>query len=194
MRVSKLFFISVVFFLISCSSSEVTLVSNNGEKVSLEEVSHQLNEWQIQQEKLEKLSALESDLQMLVKAITVNNELSALPKSLNSEKDVIIHGSLEDEIIEETDTANDASLKQAPPGNFSVTIGSYLSDIRATQQKERLITTLPNLLTVLQVDTSARQQQNITLYDLQVNGFNSPEQAKAFCFLLIKKGGICKLS
>ncbi|WP_217874754.1 SPOR domain-containing protein [Pseudoalteromonas shioyasakiensis] len=148
-------------------------------------------EWQNQQPSIERLSAMEKDLALLIEVLSANSDLTAL-QSEEPQNDVIIHQSEQTQVLKASSTDSlEAIIAANKAAEAGVQLGLYLTPKKVSYQVLKLKRDYPAVLNGLDFRFKTREQKGVTLYGLRVGPFANYTQATAFCEIAKRMGQTC---
>lgn len=188
--------ITITILLNGCSSN-----ANKPEKqpalISDQQVKEYVQQWHSQQDSINRLAAMEADLQLLIMALSADTNIAENPASLRQTDVAVVHSrgevnkSLESKTTEPTLTAANleaSNLNDSLPG---AQLGLYLKPQLVRTQIARLHRQYPNAFSQLSFVMTERQNKGVTLYGLRVGPFKSYTEANTFCSLAQNLGQKC---
>ncbi len=148
-------------------------------------------EWQNQQPSIERLSAMEKDLALLIEVLSANSDLTAL-QSAEPQNDVIIHQSEQTQVLKASSTDSlEAIIAANKAVEAGVQLGLYLTPKKVSYQVLKLKRDYPAALNGLDFRFKTREQKGVTLYGLRAGPFANYTQATAFCEIAKRMGQTC---
>lgn len=148
-------------------------------------------EWQNQQPSIERLSAMEKDLALLIEVLSANSDLTAL-QSEEPQNDVIIHQSEQTQAQQTSSTDSlEAIIAANKAAEAGVQLGLYLTPKKVSYQVLKLKRDYPAALNGLDFRFKTREQKGVTLYGLRAGPFENYTQATAFCEIAKRMGQTC---
>ncbi|WP_082665673.1 SPOR domain-containing protein [Pseudoalteromonas sp. XI10] len=148
-------------------------------------------EWQNQQPSIERLSAMEKDLALLIEVLSANSDLTAL-QSAEPQNDVIIHQSEQTQVQHASSTDSlEAIIAANKAAEAGVQLGLYLTPKKVSHQVLKLKRDYPAVLNDLDFRFKTREQKGVTLYGLRAGPFANYTQATAFCEIAKRMGQTC---
>ena len=148
-------------------------------------------EWQNQQPSIERLSAMEKDLALLIEVLSANSDLTAL-QSEEPQNDVIIHQSEQTQVLKASSTDSlEAIIAANKAAEAGVQLGLYLTPKKVSYQVLKLKRDYPAVLNGLDFRFKTREQKGVTLYGLRAGPFENYTQATAFCEIAKRMGQTC---
>ena len=148
-------------------------------------------EWQNQQPSIERLSAMEKDLALLIEVLSANSDLTAL-QSAEPQNDVIIHQSEQTQVLKASSTDSlEAIIAANKAAEAGVQLGLYLTPKKVSHQLLKLKRDYPAVLNDLDFRFKTREQKGVTLYGLRAGPFANYTQATAFCEIAKRMGQTC---
>lgn len=148
-------------------------------------------EWQNQQPSIERLSAMEKDLALLIEVLSANSDLTAL-QSAEPQNDVIIHQSEQTQVQQASSTDSlEAIIAANKAAEAGVQLGLYLTPKKVSYQVLKLKRDYPAVLNDLDFRFKTREQKGVTLYGLRAGPFANYTQATAFCEIAKRMGQTC---
>lgn len=148
-------------------------------------------EWQNQQPSIERLSAMEKDLALLIEVLSANSDLTAL-QSAEPQNDVIIHQSEQTQVLKASSTDSlEAIIAANKAAEAGVQLGLYLTPKKVSYQVLKLKRDYPAVLNDLDFRFKTREQKGVTLYGLRAGPFANYTQATAFCEIAKRMGQTC---
>ena len=148
-------------------------------------------EWQNQQPSIERLSAMEKDLALLIEVLSANSDLTAL-QSAEPQNDVIIHQSEQTQVQQASSTDSlEAIIAANKAAEAGVQLGLYLTPKKVSYQVLKLKRDYPAALNGLDFRFKTREQKGVTLYGLRAGPFENYTQATAFCEIAKRMGQTC---
>ncbi|MCK8127109.1 SPOR domain-containing protein [Pseudoalteromonas sp. 2CM39R] len=148
-------------------------------------------EWQNQQPSIERLSAMEKDLALLIEVLSANSDLTAL-QSAEPQNDVIIHQSEQTQVLKASSTDSlEAIIAANKAAEAGVQLGLYLTPKKVSYQVLKLKRDYPAVLNGLDFRFKTREQKGVTLYGLRAGPFANYTQATAFCEIAKRMGQTC---
>ncbi|MEQ3441657.1 SPOR domain-containing protein [Pseudoalteromonas sp. BZP1] len=148
-------------------------------------------EWQNQQPSIERLSAMEKDLALLIEVLSANSDLTAL-QSAEPQNDVIIHQSEQTQVLKASSTDSlEAIIAANKAVEAGVQLGLYLTPKKVSYQVLKLKRDYPAVLNGLDFRFKTREQKGVTLYGLRAGPFANYTQATAFCEIAKRMGQTC---
>lgn len=148
-------------------------------------------EWQNQQPSIERLSAMEKDLALLIEVLSANSDLTAL-QSAEPQNDVIIHQSEQTQVQQASSTDSlEAIIAANKAAEAGVQLGLYLTPKKVSHQVLKLKRDYPAVLNDLDFRFKTREQKGVTLYGLRAGPFANYTQATAFCEIAKRMGQTC---
>ncbi|MBE0376074.1 SPOR domain-containing protein [Pseudoalteromonas prydzensis] len=188
--------ITITILLIGCSSN-----AHDPEKqpalISDQQVKEYVQQWHSQQDSINRLAAMEADLQLLIMALSANTDIAENPAALRQNDVAVVHNSgevskpLESETTEPTLTAANpeaSNLNDSLPG---AQLGLYLKPQLVRTKITRLHRQYPNAFSQLSFVITERQNKGVTLYGLRVGPFQNYNEANVFCSLAQNLGQKC---
>ena len=148
-------------------------------------------EWLNQQPSIERLSAMEKDLALLIEVLSANSDLTAL-QSAEPQNDVIIHQSEQTQAQQTSSTDSlEAIIAANKAAEAGVQLGLYLTPKKVSYQVLKLKRDYPAALNGLDFRFKTREQKGVTLYGLRAGPFENYTQATAFCEIAKRMGQTC---
>jgi len=188
--------ITITILLNGCSSN-----AHDPEKqpalISDQQVKEYVQQWHSQQDSINRLAAMEADLQLLIMALSADTNIAENPASLRQTDVAVVHSSgevnkpLESETTEPTLTAANpeaSNLNDSLPG---AQLGLYLKPQLVRTKIARLHRQYPNAFSQLSFVMTERQNKGVTLYGLRVGPFQNYNEANVFCSLAQNLGQKC---
>ena len=188
--------ITITILLNGCSSN-----THDPEKqpalISDQQVKEYVQQWHSQQDSINRLAAMEADLQLLIMALSADTNIAENPVALRQNDVAVVHNSgevnkpLESETTEPTLTAANpeaSNLNDSLPG---AQLGLYLKPQLVRTKIARLHRQYPNAFNQLNFVMTERQNKGVTLYGLRVGPFKSYTEANTFCSLAQNLGQKC---
>jgi hypothetical protein len=149
-------------------------------------------EWQNQQPSIERLSAMEKDLALLIEVLSANSDLTVKPSQFEPQNDVIIHQSEQTQAQQTSSTDSlEAIIAANKAAEAGVQLGLYLTPKKVSYQVLKLKRDYPAALNGLDFRFKTREQKGVTLYGLRAGPFENYTQATAFCEIAKRMGQTC---
>lgn len=188
--------ITITILLNGCSSN-INKPEKQPALISDQQVKEYVQQWHSQQDSINRLAAMEADLQLLIMALSADTNIAENPASLRQTDVAVVHSSgevnkpLESETTEPTLTAANpeaSNLNDSLPG---AQLGLYLKPQLVRTKIARLHRQYPNAFSQLSFVMTERQNKGVTLYGLRVGPFQNYNEANVFCSLAQNLGQKC---
>lgn len=166
--------------------------------ISDQQVKEYVQQWHSQQDSINRLAAMEEDLQLLIMALSADTNIAENPAVLRQNDVAIVHSSDDLQLSQLNNAANQQT--QAPANNYQphltdplpgAQLGLYLKPQRVKTQIVRLQQQYPQAFSQLSFVMTERQNKGVTLYGLRVGPFQNYNEANIFCSLAQNLGQKC---
>ncbi|ALS32155.1 hypothetical protein PTRA_a0851 [Pseudoalteromonas translucida KMM 520] len=187
---NRLFLICILVILVAGCSNQNTDATQLNDIVRMEEIKPYLEQWDANKDKITRLSEIESELLMLVQALSLQADLETVPENMRTGVKLVEHGTSEQNIQETAQT----TLTTPQQSTYAVNLGSYLKKDLAILTSQRLQKAYPLIFKAFQYKVNTLSKPNIVLHQLIAGPFNNKQDAIIFCRILSKIDLACKLS
>lgn len=189
--------ITITILLNGCSSN-----AHDPEKqpalISDQQVKEYVQQWHSQQDSINRLAAMEADLQLLIMALSADTNIAENPAALRQNDVAVVHSRddinlppLSETSAEQSQVPNNINqsyLNDSLPG---AQLGLYLKPQLVRTKIARLHRQYPNAFSQLSFVMTERQNKGVTLYGLRVGPFQNYNEANVFCSLAQNLGQKC---
>lgn len=186
--------------LVGCSIFDSNDLTSAPEELNYDELNQYVKEWEEAKPKVERLSALEYDLALIIKEVGKLSTLKNLPPQYaNQQETDLIQAEYESYGIVEPQKDGKAPEEEATNGEvirqtYAAHLAFFMREDSArfgwSVLKKRYPEIFSNLTPVVKKIT--REEQ--TIYSLRVGPFNKEASAEKLCFLLSYHKYQCELS
>lgn len=184
-------YISLLLLFLGGCSSQTDDVSELDNVVRMEQIKPYLDQWDNNKSKINRLSEIEGDLLMLIKALSMQTNLDTLPDEMRTEVNLVQHSAVE----KKTNTlSNTGVIEEDIASMYGVKLGSYLKQQSASNTVVKLKQSYPNIFNVFQYRVQTESKSNTQLYKLIAGPFKNKQDAYYFCKIISRINLSCKLS
>ncbi len=187
---NRLFLIYILVILVAGCSNQNTDATQLNDIVRMEEIKPYLEQSDANKDKINRLSEIESELLMLVQALSLQVDLETVPENMRTDVKLVEHGTSEQNIQKTAQITLTAPQQSA----YAVNLGSYLKKDFAILTSQRLQKAYPLIFKAFQYKVNTLSKPNIVLHQLIAGPFNNEQDAIIFCRILFKIDLACKLS
>ncbi|MBQ4831901.1 SPOR domain-containing protein [Pseudoalteromonas sp. MMG010] len=177
-------------------------MSGSASLMTDQQVKNYVQQWHSQQESINRLTEMESDLKLLITALAMNTPLDENPASLRQKIVAEQHGekqtmttpqkNITENITENTDVTSWADMHSlATKTAIGAQLGWYAKPELVKTKVKKLKSHYPQAFNSFHFTMFEKHNVGTTLYGLRAGPFKNTDEAKIFCYLAEKMAQTC---